>query len=156
MPINPLSEPNHRSADRARLGDYLDTDVRNVMTAGVITIPADAWLRDVQRTLVTHRIHSVLVVEHTSGRPVGWATARGLLSWLFRDQPMCAGDAVTHEPASIQPSATVRKGLTALQQPGVSQLLVSRLPGIPPEGVFSDLDVIALAASSPTPRPMPA
>jgi CBS domain-containing protein len=55
-------------------------------------------------------------------------------------------DAITHEPASIQPSATVREALTALGQPGITQLLVALRPDTFPEGVLSDLDIVALAA----------
>jgi hypothetical protein len=57
-----------------------------------------------------------------------------------------ARDAITHEPATIQPGATVRQALTALEQPGVSQLIVAERPEVTPEGVVSDIDLIALAA----------
>jgi CBS domain-containing protein len=126
----------------------LDTEVRDAMTPGVITISEEASLHQVYRALVAHRVHSVLVVGHTTGRPLGWVTARGLLSWTTRDTSLAhARDAITHQPATIQPSATVREALTALSQPGISQLLVAQRPDIAPEGVLSDLDVVAIAAA---------
>jgi hypothetical protein len=40
------------------------------------------------------------------------------LSWLTREDTMAsARDAITHAPATIQPGATVRQALTALEQP---------------------------------------
>lgn len=41
----------------------------------------------------------------------------------------------------------MREALTALGQPGISQLLVAARPGTLPEGVLSDLDVVAVAGS---------
>jgi len=152
MSPNLLSTLDHRAAGHLAPKACLDAEVRQVMTTGVVTIPADAPLREVPRTLIRHRIQSVLVVEQTTGKPLGWVTARGLLSRITEDATLCAGDAITQEPASIQPWATVREALTALQQPGVSQLLVGRIPGIPPQGVLSDLDVIALVARRTTTR----
>jgi len=128
--------------------DLLDTEVRQAMTPGVITISEEASLYQAYRALVAHRVHSVLVVGHTTGKPLGWVTARGLLAWMTRDPGQArARDAITHEPATIQPSATVRVALTALSQPGISQLLVAQRPDITPEGVLSDLDVVALTAA---------
>lgn len=87
------------------------------------------------------------MLGRTTGTPLGWVTARGLRSFLTRDPGLVlARDAITHEPASIHPSATAREALTALGQPGVSQLLVAEREDIAPEGVLSDLDLVALAA----------
>jgi CBS domain-containing protein len=141
------SRPDYRAADHLTTGSYLDAEVRDVMTPGVVTISENASLRRVYRALVAHGVHAVLVVGHSTGKPLGWVTARGLLSWLTREDTMASvRDAITHEPASIQPGATVREALTALEQPGVSQLIVAERPEVTPEGVVSDLDVIALAA----------
>jgi CBS domain-containing protein len=128
--------------------DHLDFEVRDAMTPGVVTITETASLRDAYRALVAHRVHSVLVLGRNNGKPLGWVTARGLLGRISQDTSLgCAGDAITHPPAAIQPSATVREALTALGQPGISQLLVASRPGVLPEGVLSDLDVIAVAGA---------
>jgi len=141
-----LTKPSPRHFDHLPTVDYLDREVRAVMTPGVVAISDDASLRQAYRALTTHRIHAILIMGATTGRPLGWVTARGLLAHVIRDDSMVSvRDAITHEPASVRPSSTVRQALTALEQPGISQLLVSRVPGGPPEGVLSDLDVIALA-----------
>lgn len=128
-------------------GGFLDAEVRDAMTPGVMMISETASLRATYRALVGHRVHSVLVIGSFSGTALGWVTARGLLNWMTQDDTMhCACDAITHPPATIQPSATLRESLTALAQPGISQLLVAERPGVTPEGVLSDLDVIAAAA----------
>ncbi len=137
-----MTDPRSHLAPNA----CLDTEVGDVMTKDVVSIPADAPLREVLRALADNRLGSVLVVEPVTEKPLGWVTARTLLSRITEDDTLCAGDAITQDAASIQPWATVRQALTALQQPGVSKLLVGRIPGIPPQGVLSDLDVIALVA----------
>jgi CBS domain-containing protein len=142
-----LSKINHRTVDHFPPAHYLDTEVGQIMTTGVVSVPASAPLRDVYRALVTHRIHAVVVADEATGKPLGWVTARGLLDWMIHNHEMvCARDAITHEPACIRSSATVREAWTALEQPGINQLLVADRPGLPPQGVLSDLDIIALAA----------
>ena len=142
-----LSSPDYRAADHLHTADYLDAEVRDVMTPGVVTISENASVRQAYRALVAHRVHSVLVIGRTTGKPLGWVTARGLLGQLTRADTMLAvRDAITHAPATIQPGATVRQALTALEQPGISQLIVAERPEVTPEGVLSDLDLIALAA----------
>jgi signal-transduction protein with cAMP-binding, CBS, and nucleotidyltransferase domain len=140
------STPDQRASDHLAPKACLDTEVRDIMTTDVVSVPADAPLREVLRTLADNRLGSVLVVEEVTEKPLGWVTARRLLSRITEDETLSAGDVITQDPASIQPWGTVRQALTALQQPGVSKLLVGRIPGIPPQGVLSDLDVIALVA----------
>ncbi len=126
---------------------YLDTEVRNAMTPGVIAVSEHASVRQAYKALTAHRIHSLLVVGGANGKALGWVTAHGLRTQVLSDDSMvCVRDAITHDPASIQPSATVREALTALGQPGITQLLVADHPDSFPDGVLSDLDIVALAA----------
>ena len=142
------AKPPRKQTDYLSSPDPLDVEVRDAMTPGVITISETASLRQAHRALVNHGVHSILVVGRTTGKPLGWVTARGLLGRMTQDDSLCcAGDAITHPPASIQPSATLREALTALGQPGVAQLLVATRPQVLPEGVLSDLDVLAVASS---------
>ena len=124
---------------------FLEREVREVMTPGVLTIVEDASVRQARRAMRAHGIHAVLVVGKLQGRPLGWVTARGLLDWIGRDDSMAASrDAITERPAGIEPSAQVRDAVRALSQPGVSHLLVQRRPDVLPEGVVSDVDLIGL------------
>ncbi len=136
------------SAHPGVLGEsLLDAHVREVMTPGVISIVEDASLRHALRALVCHRVHAVLVVGRTTGRPLGWVSTAGLLGWLGRDVGMAtARDAVTEAAVLIEPSATVRDALGQLSQPGVTHLLVTPSPTIQAEGVVSSLDLVAHAA----------
>jgi signal-transduction protein with cAMP-binding, CBS, and nucleotidyltransferase domain len=71
--------------------------------------------------------------------------ARGLLGWVGCDQSLaCARDAITERPVTIEPSACAREALTALSQAGTSHLLVCRQSAATPEGVVSELDLVAL------------
>jgi signal-transduction protein with cAMP-binding, CBS, and nucleotidyltransferase domain len=62
-----------------------------------------------------------------------------------RDEALVsARDAITERPEQIDPNATAREAVTALSQAGVSHLLVCRSEQAMPEGVVSDLDLVAL------------
>ena len=78
--------PSQRLAAPRRLvsaAPGLDTPVRTIMRAGVISVPDDASVRDVQRALVAHRVHAVLVVDARTGEAVGWGTTLGVLEHLL-------------------------------------------------------------------------
>jgi CBS domain-containing protein len=142
-----MSAPGVESMIRSALGDFLDLPVRDVMRAGVVSIAEDASLHQVYRAIATHHVHAVLVVGSTSGRALGWITARGLFGWLTSDQSLSfAREAITERPVTIAPSDSVRDAVTALSQPGTTHLLVARNPDWLPEGVISDLDVVSLAS----------
>jgi CBS domain-containing protein len=137
----------HRRTDPSPAGggDHLEAPVRDFMTPGVLTIAEDASLAQVYRAMVVHSVHAILVVGRTEGKPVGWITTRGLLSWVGRDRRLAAaGDAITERPFKIDSTATAREALTALSQAGTSHLLVCRHEDASPEGVVSDLDIVAL------------
>ena len=122
----------------------METPVRHLMTPGVVSIPEDASLLHVYRAMTAHSVRAVLVVGRTEGRPLGWVTARGLLGWVGKDESLAsARDAITERATSIDPSATAREAVVALLQAGVSHVLVRRSDDTMPEGVVSDLDLIA-------------
>jgi CBS domain-containing protein len=141
-----ITAAHHRNAPfPAASGDHLETPVREFMTPGVLTIAEDASLAQVYRAMVAHSVHALMVVGRTEGKPLGWVTTRGLLSWVGRDRSLAsASDAITERPFKIAPSAPAREALTALSQPGTSHLLVCRQEDAGPEGVIADFDLVAL------------
>lgn len=121
------------------------TSARALMSPGVIAISEDASLLQAQRVMLRHQVHAVLVLGRRSGRPVGWVTSRGVLGRLAEDPGLVtAGSAVTEPPLYVEPSASAVDALQMLSQPNVSHLLVARHSDEPPQGVISDLDLIAL------------
>ncbi len=135
-----------REATPFATGQFLDTAVREIMTPGVVSITEDASVRHTFRVLVSHRVHAVLVIGRNQGKPLGWVTARGLMSWLEREGALSyARDAITERPITIEPSATARDALAALSQANVSHLLVCHAPDLSPEGVVTAFDLMALA-----------
>jgi CBS domain-containing protein len=124
---------------------HLDREVREIMTPGVLTIVEDATVRQARRAIRAHRVHGVLVVGRSQGRPLGWVTARGLLDWITKDESLAAArEAITEAPAVIEPSAHVHEAIRALSHAGVSHLLVQRRHDVLPEGVVSHLDLLDL------------
>jgi CBS domain-containing protein len=124
----------------------LDEAVSRFMRPGVVIVTESTTLREAERALVAHRVHGVLVVRQENGSPIGWITARGLLTHLDGDPMLPCTRAVTEAPTYIAPSATARQAVEALSEPGVTRLLVCRVPGQTPEGVISDMDLVALAS----------
>jgi CBS domain-containing protein len=128
-------------------GDRMDTPLRDIMRPGVISLSEHASLRQAERTMVSHAVHAVLVVGADSGRPLGWVTARRLLGLVDRDPVLTlARDAITEEVVALRPNAPAREALAALARTGASHLLVSRRDDHAPEGVISELDLLALVA----------
>ena len=128
--------------------DRLETSVRTIMRPGVICVSDDASLLQAKRALVRHRVHAILVVAQDGGRPLGWVTDRGLLSWVEHDLALVTASQAISEPATfLEPGASAREALDELRRPGVSHLLVARTPGGPPQGVVAALDLVELVAS---------
>jgi CBS domain-containing protein len=145
MPATATTKRPRDSMSPLTPGDHLETPVRHIMTPGVVFIPEDASLRHVYRAMTAHSVRAVLVVGRTEGKPLGWVTARGLLGWIGEDESLAsARDAITERATSIDPSATVREAVVALLQAGVSHVLVRRSDDSMPEGVLSDMDLVAL------------
>jgi CBS domain-containing protein len=68
-----------------------------------------------------------------------------MLRWIGHDLGLLqTGQAVSEAPTCIDPGATADEAVRALSEPAVTHLLVTRAPGESPQGVVSDLDVIAL------------
>jgi CBS domain-containing protein len=126
------------STHPAHVKARLATPVREFMRPGVTTIPEHA-------SLVRHGIHAVLVVANADGRPLGWVTAEGLLSWLERDlSAVQASHAITEPPHRVDPDETAHGALAALSAPGVSHLLVCAPGDGPAQGVVAPIDLVEL------------
>ena len=124
---------------------WLQTPVRAFMRPGVVTVAEDASLHQVQRAMVAHGVHAVLITA--AGGPVGWVTASGLMAWLAGEPSLYpAGAAITEKVAYIPPGASARDALTALSDPAVGHLLVSPRTSRSPQGVVSEIDLVRLAS----------
>jgi CBS domain-containing protein len=144
------SPAEHQAASLSTHGGsarWLDAHVRTIMRAGVISVPSDASIRQVQRALVSHRVHAVLVLDAQTGGPAGWATPRGVLEHMLADTALMPAYAAVTEPAeSIEPAASAEDALRRMLATGCSRLLVRRDAVSPPEGVVSEMDLVELAA----------
>jgi CBS domain-containing protein len=129
----------------------LTREVREIMTPGVVSIPADASIRQAYGAIAAHKVHAVLVVERKSGGPLGWVTAGGLLHWALEpSHHHTAGQAVCEPVHTLSPSASVREAAELLMRPGVSHVLVAHRGDSAPEGVVSDVDVVRLVSCRQT------
>jgi CBS domain-containing protein len=125
--------------------DLLDRSVASVMRHGVVSIAEDASLISVARAMRDHRVHAILIEQRSTGRPLGWAKADTLLSWMnMRSSWVHAHQAITERVSTIEPTATVRDAISALLRPGTSRLLVCSGDDCAGEGVLTHLDVIEM------------
>jgi CBS domain-containing protein len=124
----------------------LETPLRDLMRPGVIVIAADASIVQLQRALLAHGVHAILVADD-HGRPLGWATSRGVLAWAGRDVALhAAREAVTEPAVALEPSVTAAEAIAVLQRGEVSRLLVARGSEGLPEGVVADHDLLRVLA----------
>ena len=122
----------------------LEREVSELMTPGVTSIVESASLTLVFEAFAAHRVHALLVTGASTGRALGWITARGLLAWVERDVSLLpARNAVTERAITIPPHALGREALTTLLQKNVTHLLVRRSAEVTPQGVVSELDLVA-------------
>ena len=124
---------------------WLQTPVRAFMRPGVVTVAEDASLHQVQRAMVAHGVHAVLITA--PGGPVGWVTASGLIQWLEKEPALFpAGAAVSEQAVYIQPGASARDAVRMLSDPAVGHLVVSPRTATSPQGVVSEIDLVRLAS----------
>ena len=124
---------------------WLRTPVRAFMRPGVVTVAEDASLLQVQRAMVAHGVHAVLITD--VGGPIGWVTAGGLLPWLSKQPALySARTAISEKVAYIPPGASAREALQALAKAGVSHLVVSPRTAASPQGVVSEIDLVRLSS----------
>ena len=126
---------------------WLRTPVRAFMRPGVVTVSEDASLLQVQRAMIAHAVHAVLIVG--TGGPVGWITAGGLLPWLGQEPALYpASAALSEKPAWIAPTASAADALELLGDPAISHLVVSPRADAPAQGVVSEIDLVRLATGT--------
>lgn len=129
------------------VGEFIETPIRDLMNPGVVAISADASLRAAYRAMAYRRVHAVLVIA-PDGRPLGWVTARGLLSHVERDTSLTdIRDAISEEALTIVSSASVAEAIELMQASDSSHLIVVRQPGSFPVGTISDLDIAAFVGT---------
>ncbi len=128
-------------------GELDDTRVRTIMRPGVISVPEDASLRQAMRAMAAHAVHAVLIVAARNRTPLGWVTARGVLTWLTRDAALApAAIAITEPAVWIHPTASAADVVRLLAETGATHLLVAHHSEAPPQGVVGELDIVRLVA----------
>ena len=117
--------------------------VADVMRAGVLTISEATSLEGAARVMREHSVHGVLVVAD-DGRLLGWVTAHGLLHHHAKDwRRVKSGEAVSEPCVAVAPSARVPTAIAAMLEADGSHLVVIRPGSRTPDGVVSDLDLVA-------------
>ena len=124
---------------------WLQTPVRAFMRPGVVTVAEDASVFQVQRAMVAHGVHAVLITA--AGGPLGWVTVSGLMQWLEKEPALFpAAAAISEKVVYIPPGASARDAVRMLAEPEVGHLLVSPRTTTSPQGVVSEIDLVRLAS----------
>ena len=120
--------------------------VSDVMRAGVLSVAESTSLRAVARVMHEHHVHGVLVVGD-DGELLGWVTARGLLARRDEDWRRAKAGATISEPCvRVAPSATVSSAIKTMVDAAATHLVVARPKSRMPDGVVSDIDLVAYLA----------
>ena len=126
--------------------DHSLKTVADVMRHGVLTVSESSSLRAVAQVMHEHRVHGVLVVGD-GGDPLGWVTARGLLAHRGEDwRRIKAGAAIGEPCVRVAPSASVGSAIDTMAGAEATHLVVMRPGCRTPDGVVSDLDLVAYLA----------
>jgi len=127
------------------LARSLDGTVEDIMTTGVVSLPATAPLRSVHEAIVAHDVHAVLIVEPSDGHPCGWITTHGLLAWAGNVGSHRNARSAINEPVrTVAPGSSIREAAEVMVAAGVSHVLVAEREGAAPLGVVADGDIVRL------------
>lgn len=120
--------------------------VSDIMRHGVISVSGSTTLDAVARVMAEHSVHAVLVVAD-DGDLLGWVTPRGLLREpAERWHHVAAAHAIEQPCVPIVPSANIAAAVDALLEGEVSHLAVMRPGARTPDGVVSEIDLVAAQA----------
>jgi CBS domain-containing protein len=124
-----------------------ETPVGDVMSSGVVALPDDATIGACAAAMFERHTHAVLILDGRTRRPLGWLLHREVLRHL-RSDPLTtlAAEAISHEPATIHPEASIEEAVDRMVGEGLSHLLVAVAPDAPPAGVLSTWDVVGYYA----------
>lgn len=117
--------------------------VSDVMRSGVVSVSESTSVAAVARVMREHRVHGVLVLAD-DGTPRGWVTARGMLRHdAARWGRLKASEAVCEPYVTVVPSARVPEAIQQLLDSDATRLAVTRPGSRTPDGVVSDIDLVA-------------
>ena len=105
--------------------------VADVMTPGVVSVPASVRLDHAYAAMAAHRVHAVLVCDADTAEPLGWVTAVTVPFQLLLDiRRLSVTEAIDETVAVIQKDATVDEAARRLREPGRTRLLVAEAQSV--------------------------
>jgi CBS domain-containing protein len=116
--------------------------IRDVMHTGVLTCAPDDDLAAVARTMVTHRIHAV-VIERANGSGPMFVTDLELVRAALRAGNARAGDLARDPAPSLPADAPLRQAVATMGDLDIAHVLAVDSGSGVPCGVISSLDVAA-------------
>ena len=124
----------------------LDAMVRQIMSPGVVSLPAGSTLRDACGAMTRHNVHAVVVVDRV-GHPIGLLTAAAVVACRGLDLDVRpVGLEMDEEIVLVSPTANGEAAAALLDRPGVTHLLVATSPDSAAEGVVTSHDIARLLA----------
>jgi CBS domain-containing protein len=140
-----------------------ETRVRDVMTAEIVTCTPDVPLAEVADLMVTHRIHSVVVLapsaDDPSAQEVGWSVLSDLdlvAAAPWGDGLAGAGTIAGSPRVLVHPDDSLAAAALAMAENATAHVLVMGEGGDEPVGILSALDVARALAPEEAPAPEPA
>ncbi len=134
---------------------FTQAAVRDVMTPGVISCPAETPLRVVARMMTAYRVHAVVVFDDRDDFELerGWGIVSDLdlvAAGALADERTAGGTAAS-PLVTVSPAETVERAAQLMVENEVTHLVVAEPGARRPAGIISTLDVArAIAAEAGT------
>jgi CBS domain-containing protein len=141
----PRSAPTSQPAtiDGLRRPPWSAIPVGQVMRAGVLTCTLRTPVREVARTMVTHGVHSVVVVDDTADTDryvIGIVTDDGVIGAGLEGGEPVAGDVADVHAPMVSAAWTIEQAAREMVRSRVSHIVVIDGHGSP-IGMLSTLDL---------------
>ena len=130
--------------------------VRDVMTTEIVTCTPDVPLDEVADLMVTHRIHSVVVLAPPAGDPLGEGGDWSLISELdlvaavpWGDEIASVASVAASPRVVVRPEDSLAAAALTMAENATAHVLVVEDGGAEPVGILSALDVARALAVRP-------
>jgi len=122
--------------------------VADAMRHGILSCPADAYLRDAARTMSSHHVHTIVVTDPADGSPWGILSDTALLSALLdgHGEGRMLSEVADRDLSTISSAEPLTAAAELMRDRGIAHLVVRDAESGRPTGMLSTLDVAGILA----------
>ena len=136
--------------DRIPPSPLRSTVAREAMSRGIITVAADASVREVAATMAVRRVHAVLVRDQHDDATAASTARRDLdvvRAALLGEPDVPIADVPAERLPVVDPHARLQDVAAVMVHRDATHVLVAEGPSAVPAGMLSTFDLIAVLAA---------